>query len=128
MPILTDRHLKTFTTTLQRLAKLAGRNSLKLSKVNYCHFMKAILPGIISALRNLADGEKHGRLTAEKLHYVLSAKVLQFTKVTNKWMKRMGKELGFKLKLTTYVARHSFATILRKGWRTVGVCQPKPGA
>src|SRR5699024_9002188 len=43
-------------------------------------------------------------------------KVLQFTKVVNKWMKRMGKELGFDLTLTTYVARHSFATTLnRKG-------------
>jgi len=27
-------------------------------------------------------------------------------------MKRMGIELGFECKLTTYVARHSFATIL----------------
>jgi integrase/recombinase XerD len=27
-------------------------------------------------------------------------------------MKRMGEELGFKTSLTTYVARHSFATIL----------------
>ena len=36
----------------------------------------------------------------------------QFTQVTNKWTKRMGRELGFDVKLTTYVARHSFATIL----------------
>jgi site-specific recombinase XerD len=44
------------------------------------------------------------------------ARVLQFTKVVNKWMKRMGEELGFDLDLTTYVARHSFATALnRKG-------------
>ncbi|MGH2644642.1 MAG: tyrosine-type recombinase/integrase, partial [Chitinophagaceae bacterium] len=40
------------------------------------------------------------------------AKILQFIKVVNKWMKRMGEELGFDLKLTTYVARHSFATNL----------------
>jgi len=39
-------------------------------------------------------------------------KVQQFTKVTNKWMKRIGEDLGFEMKLTTYVARHSFATIL----------------
>ena len=39
-------------------------------------------------------------------------KIQQFTKVTNKWMKRMGVELGFEISLTTYVARHSFATIL----------------
>ncbi len=39
-------------------------------------------------------------------------KVNQFTQVTNKWMKEMGIELKFSLRLTTYVARHSFATIL----------------
>ena len=43
---------------------------------------------------------------------IARAKVQQFTKVTNKWMKRMGHELEFDIKLTTYVARHSFATIL----------------
>ena len=39
-------------------------------------------------------------------------KVNQFTQVTNKWMKEMGIELKFNLSLTTYVAKHSFATIL----------------
>ena len=39
-------------------------------------------------------------------------KIQQFTKLVNKWMKRMGEDLGFNLSLTTYVARHSFATIL----------------
>jgi integrase/recombinase XerD len=39
-------------------------------------------------------------------------KIQQFTKTTNKWMKRLGEELGFEVKLTSYVARHSFATIL----------------
>ena len=39
-------------------------------------------------------------------------KVNQFTQVTNKWTKDIGKELKFNLTLTTYVARHSFATIL----------------
>jgi integrase/recombinase XerD len=41
-------------------------------------------------------------------------KIKQFTDVTNDWMKRIGKELGFDIKLTSYVARHSFATILVK--------------
>lgn len=40
------------------------------------------------------------------------AKIQQFTKVVNKWMKKIGENLGFDLALTTYVARHSFATIL----------------
>lgn len=43
---------------------------------------------------------------------VARKKIQQFTKVTNTWMKRMGDDLGFDLKLTTYVARHSYATIL----------------
>ncbi len=43
---------------------------------------------------------------------IIRKKAKQFTHVTNDWMKRMGVELGFDVKLTTYVARHSFATIL----------------
>jgi integrase/recombinase XerD len=39
-------------------------------------------------------------------------KIKQFTDVTNDWTKKIGKDLGFKLNLTSYVARHSFATIL----------------
>ena len=51
-------------------------------------------------------------------------KVNQFTQVTNKWMKEMGTELKFSLTLTTYVARHSFATILlRSGAPITFACQ-----
>jgi site-specific recombinase XerD len=39
-------------------------------------------------------------------------KVKQFTKVTNEWMTKIGEKVGIDIKLTTYVARHSFATIL----------------
>ena len=39
-------------------------------------------------------------------------KIQQFIHVTNEWMKKIGEDLKFDLKLTTYVARHSFATIL----------------
>ena len=42
-------------------------------------------------------------------------KVELFTHFVNEWMKGLGKELGFDLSLTTYVARHSFATILVRG-------------
>jgi integrase/recombinase XerD len=38
-----------------------------------------------------------------------------FTKTTNKYLKIIGTELKFTLPLTTYVARHSFATILIQG-------------
>ena len=39
-------------------------------------------------------------------------KIKQFTKVTNEWMTKIGEKVGIDIKLTTYVARHSFATIL----------------
>jgi len=42
----------------------------------------------------------------------ISKNVNQFTQVTNKWTKDFCKELQFNLTLTTYAARHSFATIL----------------
>ncbi|RFM30087.1 tyrosine-type recombinase/integrase [Deminuibacter soli] len=43
---------------------------------------------------------------------LMRAKIKQFTHVTNDWTKRIGQDLKFEMKLTTYVARHSFATIL----------------
>jgi integrase len=43
------------------------------------------------------------------------AKVQQFTKVVNEWLKVIGDELNLPIKLTTYVARHSFATMLVRG-------------
>ncbi len=42
------------------------------------------------------------------------AKVRQATKTINKYMKRIGEELEFDLTLTTYTARHSFATVLKR--------------
>lgn len=42
------------------------------------------------------------------------AKIQQATKTINKYTKRIGKELGFELTLTTYTARHSFATVLKR--------------
>ncbi len=38
--------------------------------------------------------------------------ITQFIQVTNKWTKRIGQELGLQKPVTTYTARHSFATIL----------------
>jgi integrase len=43
------------------------------------------------------------------------AKVQQFTKVINDWLRKMGEDLKLPIKLTTYVARHSFATMLVRG-------------
>ena len=45
--------------------------------------------------------------------------ILQFIKTTNKFMKRMGKELKIEIPLTTYAARHSCATILKRSGASV---------
>ncbi|MBS1681922.1 MAG: site-specific integrase [Bacteroidetes bacterium] len=41
-------------------------------------------------------------------------KIQQATKTINKYMKRIGEKLGISTKLTTYTARHSFATVLKR--------------
>lgn len=40
--------------------------------------------------------------------------ISNFTHVVNEWMKPIGKELKFDVKLTTYAARHSFSTVLKR--------------
>ena len=47
--------------------------------------------------------------------------VRQKTKTINMHMKRIGMELGLELTLTTYVARHSFATVLKRAGAPIGV-------
>jgi integrase len=84
-------------------------------------------PITITAIRNEHIDRiirKWGTKVSDKENYIFNVidkndsledarkKTQQFTKVNNKWMKRIGEELGFEIKLTSYVARHSFATIL----------------
>ena len=45
--------------------------------------------------------------------------IQQATKITNKYIKRIAAELGIKNKVTTYTARHSFATILKRSGASV---------
>jgi integrase/recombinase XerD len=40
--------------------------------------------------------------------------IQQFTKVINKWTKRIGDDVGIPVKVTTYTARHSFSTVLKR--------------
>jgi len=47
--------------------------------------------------------------------------IRQFIKTTNKWLKRIGEDLKIPLELTTYVARHSYATILKKSLVPVSI-------
>lgn len=61
---------------------------------------------------NQNDGFVFQIISSTDSSAVARLKVQQFTKLTNEYMKAMGENLGFEIKLTTYVARHSFATIL----------------
>ncbi len=49
----------------------------------------------------------------------VNKKVKQFIHVTNKHMKDIAKELGIAIPVTTYVARHSFSTILLRSGASV---------
>jgi len=40
-------------------------------------------------------------------------RIANLTRTTNKYLKRIGEQLGIPVKLTTYTARHSFATKLK---------------
>lgn len=77
-------------------------------------------PVIITAIRNTHINRilaKWGKESIDKGDYVFDIielndsvdsgrkKIQQFTKITNKWMKRVGEELGFEIKLTSYVAQ-----------------------
>ena len=44
----------------------------------------------------------------------------QFIKTINKYMKRIGTEIGYDKPLTTYAARHSYATILKRSGAPLG--------
>ena len=58
------------------------------------------------------DGYLFGILDDTDQPEAARLKVQLFIHFVNEWMKGLGKDLGFDIKLTTYVARHSFATIL----------------
>jgi integrase len=45
--------------------------------------------------------------------------IQQFTKVINKWTKRIAEELDIPTKITTYTARHSFSTVMKRAGASV---------
>jgi len=59
-------------------------------------------PHIFPILNGVEDQEKE---------YLI---IKQFTKLVNKHMNKIAKEVGIDKKVTTYTARHSFATILKR--------------
>ncbi len=46
-------------------------------------------------------------------------KIRQFIKTTNKYMTRIGNELNLQVQLTTYSARHSYATVLKRSGTSI---------
>jgi integrase len=53
-------------------------------------------------------------LTGDETPEKERAKIQQFTKQVNKYIKRIAKNVGIKENISTYSARHSFATVLKR--------------
>ncbi|MBN8853010.1 MAG: site-specific integrase [Sphingobacteriales bacterium] len=47
--------------------------------------------------------------------------IQQFTKMMNKYLNQIATELGINKRVTTYFARHSFATVLKRGGRSIEI-------
>lgn len=45
--------------------------------------------------------------------------IQQFNKVIIKWTKKIGEDLGIQAKVTTYTARHSFSTVMKRAGASV---------
>jgi site-specific recombinase XerD len=60
-----------------------------------------------------------GIISIEDDAFIAKARINQFTKITNKWMKKIAKILEIATPVTTYVARHSFSTILLRNGASV---------
>lgn len=62
----------------------------------------------------LPDDFVFGILQGTETSKVEVSRIKQFTKTVNKHTKRIGINLGIEVKLTTYAARHTFATVLKR--------------
>ena len=72
--------------------------------------------GIISTNK---DSFVFNIITENDNPFDIKKKITQFIQVTNKNMKDIGNKLGIKTHITTYVARHSFSTILLRSGASV---------
>jgi len=72
------------------------------------HFKQNYYKGENSYIFPILDEEKHKTATSisNRLHKVLGQ--------TNKDLKELGEKIGLKTALTTYVARHTFATVMKR--------------
>jgi site-specific recombinase XerD len=92
----------------QKTGKYFDLELLAPAKQILDHLKEKYYRGEDSYIFPILDESKHKTQVSirNRLHKVLGQ--------TNKDLKDLGKELGIKTKLTTYVARHTFATVLRK--------------
>jgi integrase len=100
-------------TFLRAKTERSSRSNLKNVSV-------AILPESEVILKRWGQKDKNpenyvfGFLDGKETPQQERAKIRQVTKTINLHTKRLGIALGFDLKLTTYSARHSFATVLKR--------------
>lgn len=66
---------------------------------------------ITPPLKELLDSGLFNILNGQETPELQRKKITQWTKTTNKYLKRLGLALGLVTKLTTYTARHTFATV-----------------
>ncbi len=55
------------------------------------------------------------------------ATVMQLVKTTNKYLRKMAKELDLPMDITTYHARHSYASILKESGAPIEYISESPG-
>ncbi|WP_341224805.1 site-specific integrase [uncultured Arcticibacterium sp.] len=100
-------------TFLRAKTERSSRSNLKNVSV-------AILPESAKILKRWGQNDMNpenyvfGFLDGKETPEQERAKIKQVNKTINLHTKRLGETLGFELKLTTYSARHSFATVLKR--------------
>jgi integrase/recombinase XerD len=93
--------------------------TINSTKSKQKHISIPLLPESLQIIERLGNKDKSKEsyvfpILKPKLTVVEQKKIIkQFIKTTNKYMDRIGDKLGIKTKVTTYVARHSFATIMK---------------
>lgn len=97
------------------------RSKTKLStKMDNKPILVPLLPQIKTIIDKWGQKEKNGNnfifdiLSAEDDLETQNKKIKQATKNTNKYLKRIAQRIGINSNLTTYVARHSYATVLKR--------------
>jgi integrase len=118
---LVDGRITYVRTKTKRTAKESKIISIKITP---------ILQEIIGQLRSNKTGLDDYLfpiLTSSMDAAKQKATIRQFIKTTNKYLARIGKHLGLPLELTTYVARHTYATVLKRNGAPLSVISESLG-